>query len=158
MAARMLSSALTETIILNERFAHDLLRHNIQRNIQQRRKTRGIFYRGFRVYLTPCQKERTRTCISFLGLDCCWSPSGPGQARLHLHCRPAGKYGSRVYPDNMATMLRARGVWRVGVRHSSREHPEHSRVCPPLPLTVLYNIYCHWFIFGSSLYRLGVVK
>lgn len=39
----MTSSALAKTILQNERFAHSLLRHNIQRNIQQRRKTRATF-------------------------------------------------------------------------------------------------------------------
>ncbi|XP_037802643.1 probable cardiolipin synthase (CMP-forming) [Penaeus monodon] len=43
MAAYMTSSALAKTILQNERFAHSLLRHNIQRNIQQRRKTRAAF-------------------------------------------------------------------------------------------------------------------
>ncbi|ROT79982.1 hypothetical protein C7M84_001290 [Penaeus vannamei] len=43
MAAYMTSSALAKTILQNERFAHSLLRHNIQRNIQQRRKTRATF-------------------------------------------------------------------------------------------------------------------
>ncbi|XP_042884299.1 probable cardiolipin synthase (CMP-forming) [Penaeus japonicus] len=43
MAAYMTSSALAKTILQNERFAHSLLRHNIQRNIQQRRKTRATY-------------------------------------------------------------------------------------------------------------------
>ncbi|XP_047471899.1 probable cardiolipin synthase (CMP-forming) isoform X2 [Penaeus chinensis] len=59
MAAYMTSSALAKTILQNERYAHSLLRHNIQRNIQQRRKTRATFPASLPALscLHPSQKD-----------------------------------------------------------------------------------------------------
>ncbi|XP_071540914.1 cardiolipin synthase (CMP-forming)-like [Panulirus ornatus] len=138
MAAHMISSALTKTKMLNERFAHDLLRHNIQRDIQQRRKTRDIFYRGFKVYLTPRQ-NRTGTCITFLTLDCCWTPTNCGHVgragkcvrTVHLDSGHRGKleWQQRVCVSSHGSgnLKITRDVLTSGVRHKSVDTPEQSR-------------------------------
>ncbi|KAG7167949.1 Cardiolipin synthase (CMP-forming)-like [Homarus americanus] len=62
MAAHMISSALT-TLLINEPFTHHLLRHNLHRTIQQRRKTRGIIYTSFELYSSswPLKTDHRKT-------------------------------------------------------------------------------------------------
>ncbi|XP_042223694.1 cardiolipin synthase (CMP-forming)-like isoform X3 [Homarus americanus] len=65
MAAHMISSALT-TLLINEPFTHHLLRHNLHRTIQQRRKTRGIIYTSFELYSSswPLKTDHRKTLVT----------------------------------------------------------------------------------------------